>query len=68
MNAEMKNGKTVLAEDNEQASLAKEVNNEKQIVQVSPPAWLLERWITKERVQQMKMKHTNALPMSFSKL
>ena len=68
MNAEMKNGKTVLAEDNEQASLVKEVNNEKQTVQVSSPAWLPEGWIIEKRVRQMQMKHTNALPMSFSKL
>ena len=50
MNAEMQNGRTVLAEDNEQDSLAKEVNNEKQTFQVSSPAWLPEGWITEERV------------------
>ena len=50
MNAEMQNGRTVLVEDNEQDSLAKEVNNEKQTFQVSSPAWLLEGWIIEERV------------------
>ena len=68
MNVEMQNGKIALAEDNEQASLVKEVNNEKQIVQVSSPAWLLEGWIIEERVRQMQMKHTNSLQVSFSKL
>lgn len=49
MNAEMQNGRAVLADDNEQASLTKQVKTKKETIEVPSPHWLPKGWRTEKR-------------------